>query len=426
MKPIMNRVLVAFAVIASGLVCYFLGFDRGRTALASQDAGSAQVRRPGASMPPGEPLSRPGLQDSRGGRAATGPVKQRKSVIYTPIVTLEDMRNINPSMRTRDGLHAMIGQCDPKDFEGAWELVEESGLTKSDKNFLLRFLCNQICGSDGFELVFTKLAALGESGEGKNALLREAFGVGGTDIGILMKAYGVLEYDDERKAALQGIAEGIGCNPEKLRDLSNCPKLGEEEMRSIGEAIGNRLLNVDQTEKAAAFAEGYEAIKGLMADGKATPSMVAAFLEGSAKNAPIEAWDAWTQMKYGEDVIGTSAFEKVPEKLVLGLVNQGGDYAMRRLIIPELAGTVQGAKLSGLAFYNWLGKDMNGASEWIANPPVGFSGLQADFVYQATVQYNIEHGQPEAAREWASRISDAKLREDTMGVVEARNAKAGK
>ena len=64
---------------------------------------------------------------------------------------------------------------------------------------------------------------------------------------------------------------------------------------------------------------------------------------------------------------------------------------------------------------------MNGASAWIANPPAGFSGLQADYVYQATVQYNLEHGQVGAAKEWAARIGNANIREETLKALPARD-----
>ena len=319
--------------------------------------------------------------------------------VRVPHYSTEEIAEIEPKLRSVEQLLLMAEDCPLAEFGLAWDLIEETGLGEADRIKVLARLCSYIAAGGGLEVVLAKIKAMPESGESKNELISASFFGSDREAAELMGKLGDFDYGDERMAALSGIAAKIRMSSLEKLDLSRYPELKDVEIqKTIGKALGERMSNASRGEKSREFTDLFGKVRSYVASGKVSEALMGAFFRASADTAPVEAWEQWKLMGYGAAATDAVAFDKVSQKLALGLLRQGGEYAMQQLVVPDLAATPANAKLSGLAFYGWLKKDLNGATAWLSNQQAGFGGMQADSVYQASVQYNLENAQWDAAK----------------------------
>ncbi len=340
-------------------------------------------------------------------------------------VRLSKLREQKPEDRTESEIMIAIELGAGEDFEAIWGLVDSSDFDADAKYRLLSYLCTSFPAKVGFEVVLNKVVGLRESGAWKNQLISATFRGARDSVSTMLSNASKLEYSDERTAALKGISWRIHAIPIGDIDFSGFAKINSrEETKIVGEALGERIRNADRDQKTGEFDATLSGLRQLINDGKADQSILGDFLSAAADTSPLDAWRAWRAMVNERDIQNADSSSNLPKCLVDGLVKIGGAVAMENLMVPELSARPADAKLSGLAFYRWLAKDMNGATAWLGGGDI--SGLQADYVFQATVQYNMEHEQFDAAKEWALRIGDTKIRDATMKVLAAREANGGK
>jgi len=331
-----------------------------------------------------------------------------------PYKTVEEIEGIDPSNRRRDELLLMTETCGVEDLDRAWTAIEEAGLSKNDKIEVLQSLCRKLSGDGNVDEVLEKLDSWSVAGQDKNWLIRCVFGSSPVEkFGYMIAKLDGLEYGDEMKAAIEGLAGRVRGSVEDPPDISTVGKITDKDLsQKIGEAYGQRLLNVPESQKNREFSTALQAMERLVIDGKAPPEIINSFVFGAADTAPLSAWEFY-EKRLGDDDESIGEEDGLGAKIAVGLIGYDGSSGMEKLIASDIGNSRSGAKLAGVGLYAWMKRDAVAAGEWIQSSMDNVSEIQSDFISQAMLQYSFESGDKERAQLWFDQISNEELRKQS-------------
>ena len=309
------------------------------------------------------------------------------------------------------------------DHSAAWDEIEKSNLSQSEKDSALEWLLREMCESNrfdlGFELVTTKLNV----GTRRNILIASLFGNPSIPLKNAFEAARSLPTESEKSKAMSGISVALselglrGC----AMDAPSVLSLDQAQAASFGSGIGRHVTLMEGTRevKAGVVRDDLKYFNGLAAGAKSSREREAAdtaFFNYLGMAAEIDS-ESSLEVLTARPIDEVSSSRPVLEAVsgaVNTLITSHPEEALAYLKSGKSHGSAQ---LFGSAVGLWAARDLDAASAWIESNTDNLSGPQMDSMASSLVDVSLRMGDKEGARAWQAQIKDPRLASVTAGMV---------
>jgi hypothetical protein len=198
-------------------------------------------------------------------------------------------------------------------------------------------------------------------------------------------------------------------------------QLGNSDPTILVDIIGNALRGnfdefsetAEKKEKANALLLEYQK-KGLVSD-----SVLATMVVRNHTKDPSELWKWFANTTMGID--SPEPFDlQVREGVVHQMVAKNPSQALKAIVENK---NVNAAQDIYAGLYRWTKLDPGAASKWYENQKPDLSTEQADHAAKAFAKSAIEFSELDGAQQWASKITNQRIRESVVNEIEAKFTK---
>lgn len=283
----------------------------------------------------------------------------------------------------------------PPDFDTMWKnSVKNAGSEMELVTDLKGIAASMAAEGRAREALVKTLETLGP-GDSRCGVVRAIF-QGARDIDSLADCFTLLEHDDEKDFAAQGLAERLtfDSTPEVI-DFRKFRYLGNRLDKMIATTVSTYIIQHSRTgqttgsgvfEKSVSTALPVEARKAIIAD--------------VVTVVPFNCWNHVVN-----DGMELSPAEQ--DRIVTEMVRIDPQAAIGK--IRPASGASASFKT---AFTEWMKKDATKPVEWINANSTTLTEAQRDRAYQGIAGYAAQQGDLTTARQWAGMVTNAEVKDE--------------
>lgn len=296
-----------------------------------------------------------------------------------------------------------IANFKSEDFDRAWDAAKASGSIELDRLFNLNLVVGKMAQSGAPDLILDKIRKEFGPGNSRNQLIGALFmnAPYSTD---LADTYQSLEFDDEKRAAQAGLSQVLAMmdTPGDF-NTADYAFLGTDLDKVVASGLDSyvsRFYSKPQEELSAAFRKTFEV--------KMSPEVQASLIAKLAPKAPFDCWEQFTKQ-------GLNLPENSRDEIISRMLYRDSEKAVAMVMNSKNSETYLATTL-----YRWLEKDARKPIEWLNNEAGNLTAAQQSKAIQGIVDFSVNHGDLEVAREWAMQMSDETLRKDALAAVQSK------
>jgi hypothetical protein len=341
---------------------------------------------------------------------------QRNPEYTVTLFSVDDLEKLPGDQVTALMLDEMLWDVKPENYAAALNLIENSGVSAGEK---LKFLRNLITtwSSYDFSEAFNIARSKSSYGNDKNKIIQSVF-VGCSNPNLMMQKLSLLDFDDERTAAIEGIRMNLRNRVDSpLPDFSTISLTGDLFLeKELGSGLGERFGNVANADRGVLFETVIADIEDMVDSERASPKILESFLKSASNYGAENVFEWIVDPNHSQKVEGYGLDSWRP--ISQGYVDEvGGNAALSKITALNLADVPKAAEMSGVAFHTWLNKSNPEARAWLDENLSSLQGGFHDSIASSVVQYSLEQGEPELARQWANKIGNEETKRSLIDSI---------
>lgn len=291
-----------------------------------------------------------------------------------------------------------------------WSEISKDTGSDSAKESKYRSCLEQLCKAGNEREALGLIEDSIGRGKLRIALISAVFSLESVAFPELCSMASEMDENDDRPAALSGIAEAIA----RMDDLSSLRKedlrkLGDGASIAVGDGLANRIGKAQEGEaRMATVKESIALVRSLDSQGGLGQDFAKEAMAKLAAAAPFEAWDAWNA---GGGAGGAPELLRVIEWEMAGVDPVKAMDAMMR----DAAGT----GTSGI-YRRWKETAPEAAADWLKRNAEAIPAEERKWIYAHDAKRALAEGEVPRAWEAAGKLTDPGAKRKLEGEIWAK------